>query len=373
MDALRTFRTNFNTTPEAKGIGAHILETSSADRQKSTLATVMMTQFRDPRLENKFHRLLLMSADDKVKRTFALNRKITYLGRSRRNHVRIDDPSVSIKHLSISVSNDACIVTDLDSSNGTFINGEPLAGGQLLKDGDEIVMGKTVMRFARREASSVKRPETKPLSRVVPFMRKRAAPLTLALICLIASAAMAFFGAPYIVEHLKTRNQAAQSVQAPAVQDNTDPQPLQETQLQLALDAYAQGVLDEAIQHLQPLCAGEQQTPAALQANTILSKVASVKTLYVQAIEAQKQDQFTKAVDYWDQLLLLDMELIGDRPSFFAEEAGYRVQALSYKHAVQAFQSKNHRKAKQLCQFILQINPKHAEALALQAKIDKKA
>jgi hypothetical protein len=104
-----------------------------------------------------------------------------------------------------------------------------------------------------------------------------------------------------------------------------------------------------------------------------LSKVASVKTLYVQAIEAQKQDQFTKAVDYWDQLLLLDMELIGDRPSFFAEEAGYRVQALSYKHAVQAFQSKNHRKAKQLCQFILQINPKHAEALALQAKIDKKA
>ena len=67
------------------------------------------------------------------------------------------------------------------------------------------------------------------------------------------------------------------------------------------------------------------------------------------------------------------MELIGDRPSYFAIQAEQRVQALSYEFALDAFRNKNNAKARQLCQVILQIDPRNQQALALLAKIDSKA
>jgi hypothetical protein len=63
-----------------------------------------------------------------------------------------DDPEakVSRRHARITVSNGQYFLEDLGSTNGTFINrGKRLAPGQrqALCDGDEIIVGKTFLRF----------------------------------------------------------------------------------------------------------------------------------------------------------------------------------------------------------------------------------
>ncbi len=63
-----------------------------------------------------------------------------------------DDPEakVSRRHARISLRDGNYLIEDLGSTNGTFINrGRRLAPGdrQPLKDGDEIIVGKTFLRF----------------------------------------------------------------------------------------------------------------------------------------------------------------------------------------------------------------------------------
>ena len=63
-----------------------------------------------------------------------------------------DDPEakVSRRHARISLSNGNYLIEDLGSTNGTFVNrGKRLAPGNShpLKDGDEIIVGKTFLRF----------------------------------------------------------------------------------------------------------------------------------------------------------------------------------------------------------------------------------
>ena len=63
-----------------------------------------------------------------------------------------DDPEakVSRRHARISRRDGQYLIEDLGSTNGTFVNrGHRLASGERhpLKDGDEIIVGKTFLRF----------------------------------------------------------------------------------------------------------------------------------------------------------------------------------------------------------------------------------
>jgi hypothetical protein len=48
------------------------------------------------------------------------------VGRAAVNDVRIDDPSVSARHCELWVHEDSLLVRDLDSTNGTFLDGHPV-------------------------------------------------------------------------------------------------------------------------------------------------------------------------------------------------------------------------------------------------------
>ncbi len=64
------------------------------------------------------------------------------IGRNNNNDLRIASPSVSGEHARISISDDyqSYIIEDLDSTNGTFINGQSIAKKELSKK-DKIVLG----------------------------------------------------------------------------------------------------------------------------------------------------------------------------------------------------------------------------------------
>lgn len=78
--------------------------------------------------------------------TYELTEKITTLGRTPANTIQIQDTSASRKHCMIKIESDHYILRDLQSGNGTQVNGERIKD-HYLEDGDRIQIGTTVLKF----------------------------------------------------------------------------------------------------------------------------------------------------------------------------------------------------------------------------------
>lgn len=77
------------------------------------------------------------------------------LGRGLEADLRIDDPSLSRMHARFDRDGDTLAVTDLESRNGTFVEGQRIHGRHRLKSGDLITVGSVVLRFAQHDAEEL--------------------------------------------------------------------------------------------------------------------------------------------------------------------------------------------------------------------------
>ncbi|MCD6416595.1 MAG: FHA domain-containing protein [Planctomycetes bacterium] len=73
--------------------------------------------------------------------------RVTAVGRSSRNSVRVLDPSVSRQHCEIACVDGEWTIRDLDSKEGTLVNSEPVSGRRILTPGDIIRLTSVVFRF----------------------------------------------------------------------------------------------------------------------------------------------------------------------------------------------------------------------------------
>lgn len=79
--------------------------------------------------------------DFKVEESYILDDRLT-IGRARSNGITVADPFLSGKHAVFTYRNGICTVEDLNSTNGTLVNGERLSKAPVeLKDGDRIHAG----------------------------------------------------------------------------------------------------------------------------------------------------------------------------------------------------------------------------------------
>jgi len=77
-----------------------------------------------------------------------------YLGRAAGNAVRLDDPGISRVHCSLALRGDGqLVISDLDSANGTFVNGRVVNTGeaQKLELGDDIQIGDLALKVSNLE------------------------------------------------------------------------------------------------------------------------------------------------------------------------------------------------------------------------------
>jgi len=74
-------------------------------------------------------------------RSAALATPRTVVGRDPEADVPLEDEAVSWHHLEIENRGGALMATDLDSRNGTALNGEPLDRPRRLRDGDTLLVG----------------------------------------------------------------------------------------------------------------------------------------------------------------------------------------------------------------------------------------
>jgi hypothetical protein len=79
-------------------------------------------------------------------KTVALTREWTRIGRSLAADVRFDDPTVSRRHALVVRQADGVRVLDDRSLNGVFVNGSRVER-RVLRDGDEILVGRYRLRF----------------------------------------------------------------------------------------------------------------------------------------------------------------------------------------------------------------------------------
>jgi pSer/pThr/pTyr-binding forkhead associated (FHA) protein len=80
-------------------------------------------------------------------RFFELNDEITFIGRSALNDVQIKDKYISSEHLLLRKLGDRVLARDLGSTNGTFLNSNPIPPGVEVevKEGASIVIGLSVI------------------------------------------------------------------------------------------------------------------------------------------------------------------------------------------------------------------------------------
>jgi hypothetical protein len=83
-----------------------------------------------------------------VGRSFALD-VITPLGRDVNNAIVVDDPFVSAEHAVLTYRGRGWYLEDLDSTNGSYINGQPIHGVAALGFGDEVQIGQVRFRLDR--------------------------------------------------------------------------------------------------------------------------------------------------------------------------------------------------------------------------------
>ena len=81
--------------------------------------------------------LLILEGPNPGKRIY-MDHPVLLVGRDEECDVVIVDRQVSRRHASISRQNEQYVLRDLDSKNGTFVNGQEVQGAYTLKDGDEI-------------------------------------------------------------------------------------------------------------------------------------------------------------------------------------------------------------------------------------------
>lgn len=83
---------------------------------------------------------LIVSKDEQVLKEYALISEHTYIGRRPHNDVTLEDQTVSGKHAVVVCKDDVVTVEDLGSTNGTYVNGDPIKSKELHL-GDRIVIG----------------------------------------------------------------------------------------------------------------------------------------------------------------------------------------------------------------------------------------
>jgi FHA domain-containing protein len=94
------------------------------------------------------HPRLLVSSPDQgsEQRTYDLVTPVTLLGRGTDCDLRLVDAGVSRHHAELRVENDQVVLVDRGSTNGTFVNGQPVRR-VVLTDGTHITLGRTTLVF----------------------------------------------------------------------------------------------------------------------------------------------------------------------------------------------------------------------------------
>ena len=78
-------------------------------------------------------------------KVFEIAKQVITIGRDVKSDFVVNDAEVSRSHTRLTVQSDGCLVEDLASTNGSFINGQRITTGKMIRPGDVLGLGETVL------------------------------------------------------------------------------------------------------------------------------------------------------------------------------------------------------------------------------------
>ena len=101
---------------------------------------------------------LILSMDGLVLKEIPLTKDRTTIGRRPSNDIQIDNLAISGEHAAVvTILNDS-FLEDLNSTNGTLVNGQPVKK-HFLKNGDVVELGKYKLKYIAEQATSAAEPD----------------------------------------------------------------------------------------------------------------------------------------------------------------------------------------------------------------------
>ena len=122
--------------------------TPSSDLNKTSIFSDPLDNKNDSPESAKLIGWLVITEGKELWKTFPITKTKISIGRSLDCDIAIDDEHLSAKHASLRFQNDVLFITDLDSSNGTYVNGQEVSRCEL-SDNDIIKIGNASLKFKK--------------------------------------------------------------------------------------------------------------------------------------------------------------------------------------------------------------------------------
>lgn len=116
---------------------------SKAGRNKTITTVISKISDRPVTRESA---LVVIYGND-LGRKHDLTRTSTVIGRAGKADIVIDQESVSRNHAKLVLDGNTVRIKDLGSTNGSYVNDEPIEGDLQLRNGDLIKIGRTIFKF----------------------------------------------------------------------------------------------------------------------------------------------------------------------------------------------------------------------------------
>lgn len=88
--------------------------------------------------------ILIIKYENQPAQQWSMKQDVVVVGRGEESELVVDERQVSRQHIRIYRDGEAYFIQDLESKNGTWVNGQQLKGTRKLQDGDEILLALTV-------------------------------------------------------------------------------------------------------------------------------------------------------------------------------------------------------------------------------------
>jgi two-component system, cell cycle response regulator len=119
-----------------------------SERDPNQTAVEPTANFAPNEAHQRHHAYLVVISGGKLGQRVLLSDRVCLIGRARSADFCTEADSVSRHHARIEWEDQGHIVTDLESTNGTFVN-EHRVTSQLLQDGDRLAIGKLLLKYLK--------------------------------------------------------------------------------------------------------------------------------------------------------------------------------------------------------------------------------
>ena len=227
---------------------------------------------------------LILSLDNQVLAEYNMTKERYTIGRLPDNDVRIDNPAVSGHHsLIINILNDS-FLEDLNSTNGTYVNGK-LIKKHALQHGDVITIGHHQLRFSDQQAPETEQDEFEK-TMVIPAGQQNAEQLAMAERAADEAAAVA--AADEAAGDSSVADEAAAAVKL----DPEEAAPLTESESEPKPDSLGETVADETKSHTGTFSG----TQAGIDPSTAPNALPLAKLQVLSGAFAGRELELTKAL-----------------------------------------------------------------------------